>query len=276
MIARPTAPWPSISVQSMSKRARRSTAREYRRRGREVANRALRPPAARLNVRRRSSAAGRGTAAVARAAGRLAESVEMAGVALQLLVAVGHVRAFLRMLVGARDPRRELVAVVAVREAVVLVAVAVDAAVRLDRRALRVAGLAGDLRVLAHQRLRVREVLAARPGAQVMAVLARPAVGMRRLVAVRAVLRADGVAGEGRGHGVGGGRGDARGAFMNDGRVTGDALLLGVAGAAVLERGRRRRAQRDGLAGLGAGVAAATVAGGVWDVARDQDGRLHL
>src|SRR5450759_4393867 len=95
----------------------------------------------------------------------------MAGVALQLLVAVGHVRTFLRMLVGARDPRREIVAGIAILEAVVLVAVAVDAAVRFDRRALRVAGLAGDLRVLAHQRLRVREVLAARPGAQVMACL---------------------------------------------------------------------------------------------------------
>src|SRR5665647_1046028 len=243
MMARPPAPWPSISVQSMSKRARRSTAREYRRRGREGANRALRPPPARLNVRRRSSAAGRGTAALARAAGGLAEPAEMAGVALQLLVAVGHVRTFLRMLVGARDPRREIVAGIAILEAVVLVAVAVDAAVRFDRRALRVAGLAGDLRVLAHQRLRVREVLAARPSAKVMAVLARPAVGMRRLVAVRAVLRAVGVAGEARRHGVGRRHGDARGACMNDGRVTGDALLLGVAGAAVLERGRRRPRQ---------------------------------
>src|SRR5674476_655343 len=108
MMARPPAPWPSISVQSMSKRARRSTAWEYRRRGREVANRDLPPPPARLCVRRHSSAAGGRLAAMAGAGGRLAEAGRVAVVALQWPFAARDVLADLLMDEGRRDPAGHL------------------------------------------------------------------------------------------------------------------------------------------------------------------------
>ena len=83
----------------------------------------------------------------------------------------------------------ELVAVHAVRQAVVLIAVAGDASVGLLRRPLSVARLAGDLPVLAGQGAAgMLEVLALAPVAGAMAVLARPSIVVRRLVTVGTVL----------------------------------------------------------------------------------------
>ena len=180
-MARPPAPWASISVQSMSNRARRASGCAVRG-GRRPA--AAAPPFALGS----SAAAGR-IAAVARAAGRLAEAVQVARVARQRHLASRDVLALLRMHEGARDEVREHMAVVAVPEPIVLIAMAVDAAVGLHRDALRVALLAGDLRVRAGQRLRMCEVLAAHPGPEVVAVLAGAAIGVRSRMTVAAVLR---------------------------------------------------------------------------------------
>ena len=89
-----------------------------------------------------------------RAAGRLAEAVEVTLVALQRLLAGGHVRPFLRVIEVGRDEMRQHVAAGTVLEAVVLVAVTVDAARGKLRRAVYVTLLAQYGRVCADQRLR--------------------------------------------------------------------------------------------------------------------------
>ena len=89
---------------------------------------------------------------MARAAGRLAEPVEVAVVALQWHLAARDVLTFLRMRELGRSPVLDGVAGVAQREAVVVIAVTIDAAVGLHRHTLGVACLAGDLPMLAGQR----------------------------------------------------------------------------------------------------------------------------
>ncbi len=164
-------------------------------------------------------------------------------VAGQRCFAARDVLALLGMHEGRGQPAAEPVAVDAVPEPVVLVAVAIHAAVGLNRHALGVAHLAGDLGVCADQRLRVREVLAADPGEEVVAVLARPPVGVRRAVAVAAVLGSVGTAGASTTPWTSPVRRQRRAPLVHQARVASHAELPGTPGAAVLEGHRRRRAQ---------------------------------
>src|ERR1035438_3589193 len=109
-------------------------------------------------------------------------------VALQRLLADGHVRSFLGMVERRRGEVRRGVTPRAECElrVVMVVAVAGDAARReahVRARGLRVTLLAEDLTVLAGQGHRVFEPTG-RPALRVVAVLTRAAIDVRRAVAV--------------------------------------------------------------------------------------------
>jgi len=199
---------------------------------------------------------------VARASGRLAEALKVTLGALQGLLAGGHMRPLLRVLEGARDEALQAVAGNAITQAVVLVAMAIDATVGLHADALGVARLAENSRMRTYQWLRVREVLTA-PALDVMAVGAIAAPGLVwRHVTVVAFVAGIAVALEAVRHRRRRDLGDVGDLVMHDLRMTIDAVRhLDVAAV--------REGRREELYGLEliAGVATRGLADRAGDLA---------